>query len=166
MSTMHKDFRDILFALNEQGAKYLVVGGYAVSVHAEPRATKDLDLWIKTGTENCLAVYKALVAFGAPMAGMTPEDFNVRAQTGFQIGVAPVRIDLLHEIDGVTFDEAWENRIEAVLDGDTPAQVISREDLLANKLRSGRPRDLLDIEAIQEAGLAPKLPKSAADDVG
>jgi len=148
---MDKDFRDILFALNAQGAKYLIVGGYAVSSYTEPRATKDLDLWIKTDTENSYAVYRALAAYGAPLADVTPEDFNNKAQTGFQIGVAPVRIDILHHIDGVSFDEAWQNRTETLMDGDIPVYVISREDLIKNKLESGRPRDLLDIDAIRDA---------------
>ena len=154
---MYKDFRDILFALNAEKAKYLIVGGYAVSVHTEPRATKDLDLWIKTDAENSDAVYRALIVYGAPLAGMTAEDFNTRAQTGFQIGVAPVRIDILHHIDGVIFDEAWQNRVETVIDGDIPVHVISREDLLKNKLESGRLRDLLDVEAIREAASTSKL---------
>jgi len=148
---MYKDFRDILFALNAQGAKYLIVGGYAVSSYTEPRATKDLDLWIKTDTENSHAVYRALVAYGAPLADITPEDFKAKAQTGFQIGVAPVRIDILHHIDGVLFDEAWQNRTETLMDGDIPVYVISRDDLIKNKLESGRPRDLLDIDAIRDA---------------
>jgi hypothetical protein len=99
MSTLPQDFRDILIALNAERAKYLVVGGYAVSVHSEPRATKDIDLWIKTDAENSRAVYRALVAFGAPLGGISIEDFDLKANTGFQIGVAPVRIDLLHHID-------------------------------------------------------------------
>lgn len=147
---MHPDFRDILLALNAQNAKYLIVGGYAVGVHSEPRATKDLDLWIKTDSENSELVYKALIAYGAPLAGVTPADFNERAKTGFQIGVAPVRIDILHHIDGVTFDEAWERRVNDFLDG-IPVYVISREDFITNKLESGRPRDLLDIEDIRAA---------------
>ncbi len=147
---MHPDFRDILLALNAHNAKYLIVGGYAVGVHSEPRATKDLDLWVQTDSENGNAVFQALVAYGAPLAGVSPEDFSERAQTGFQIGVAPVRIDILHHIDGVSFNEAWDRRVEDWLDG-IPVHVISREDLLKNKLESGRPRDLLDIEDIQKA---------------
>jgi predicted nucleotidyltransferase len=153
MLTLPKDFRDILSALNAHGAKYLIVGGYAVSVYSEPRATKDIDLWIKTDSENSAAVYRALIAFGAPLADVSAEDFNTKAQTGFQIGVAPFRIDILHEIDGISFDEAWENRIEAIVDNDLTVQLISLNDLLKNKLHSGRPRDLLDVKSIREATL-------------
>jgi hypothetical protein len=158
MSILPKDFRDILTALNAEQAKYLVVGGYAVSVHSEPRATKDIDLWIKTDAQNSRAVYRALVAFGAPLGGISIEDFDLKAKTRFQIGVAPVRIDLLHQVDGLTFDEAWENRVEGLLDGNIPVYVISREDLIRNKLASGRKRDLLDVEAIHEAASQQKKP--------
>jgi hypothetical protein len=153
---MHPDFRDILIALNAQNAKYLVVGGYAVGAHSEPRATKDLDLWIQTSAENSEAVYRALASYGAPLEGVTPEDFNGAAKTGFQIGVAPVRIDILHQIDGVAFDEAWERRVRESLDG-ISVDVISREDLIKNKLASGRPRDLLDVEDIRNAATFRKL---------
>jgi hypothetical protein len=158
MSILPKDFRDILTALNAEQAKYLVVGGYAVSVHSEPRATKDIDLWIKTDAQNSRAVYRALVAFGAPLGGISIEDFDLKVKTRFQIGVAPVRIDLLHQVDGLTFDEAWENRVEGLLDGNIPVYVISREDLIRNKLASGRKRDLLDVEAIHEAASQQKKP--------
>jgi hypothetical protein len=160
MSILPRDFRKILIALNAQDAKYLVVGGYAVSVHSEPRATKDIDLWLKTDAENSRAVYRALVAFGAPLGGVSIEDFNLKATTGFQIGVSPIRIDLLHQVDGLTFDEAWENRVEGLLDVDVPVYVISREDLIRNKLASGRKRDLLDVEAIREAAPHQKKPSA------
>jgi hypothetical protein len=117
----------------------------------------DLDLWVQTDAENSKAVYQALVVYGAPLAGVSPEDFNKQAQTGFQIGVAPVRIDILHRIDGVSFDEAWERRVKDSLDG-IPVYVISLEDLVRNKLKSGRPRDLLDIEDIQKAATFRRKP--------
>ena len=165
MPKMNKDFREILSALNVQGAKYLIVGGYAMSAYSEPRTTKDLDIWIKTDAENSVAVYRALIAYGAPLGGISAEDFNSRAQTGFQIGVAPVRIDILHQIDGVSFDEAWKNRVEALTEDGIPVYVISREDLIRNKLESARPRDLLDVEAIREAASTPERIRSASDDV-
>jgi hypothetical protein len=154
---MDPDFHDILLALNVHNAKYLVVGGYAIGVHSEPRATKDLDLWVLTDIVNSKAVYRALVAYGAPLTGVSPEDFNEKAKAGFQIGVAPARIDILHQIDGVSFDEAWERRVEDWLDG-IPVHVISREDLIENKLASGRPRDLLDVEAIRKAAKYRRMP--------
>jgi hypothetical protein len=148
---MEKDHRDILLALNAQHAKYLIVGGFAMGTHAEPRATKDLDLWIKTDEANSLAVYHALVAYGAPMKGVTPEDFNETAKTGFQIGLPPLRIDILHSIDGVNFDEAWDRRVETQTEDGIAVYVISREDLLTNKLTVGRLQDIADVDAIRKA---------------
>lgn len=149
---LYQDFQELLCALNDHNVEYLLIGGYAVSVHSEPRATKDLDIWIRTDRENSVAVFKALAAFGAPLAGFTPEDFNDAPRSVFQMGVPPHRIDILQAIDGVNFDEAWQTRIETQIDG-VPVHLISSEMLIRNKLASGRPRDLLDVEDIREATL-------------
>ena len=149
---LYKDFRELLSALNEHSVEYLLVGGYAVGVYSEPRATKDLDVWIKPDRKNSIAVFKALAAFGAPLAGFKPEDFNDAPRSVFQMGVPPYRIDILQTIDGVGFDEAWQTRIEMNIDG-IPVHLISSEMLIRNKLASGRPRDLLDVEDIREATL-------------
>ena len=148
---MDKDLKELLLALNEHGVEYLVVGGYAVGVHSEPRATKDLDIFIRADIKNSEAVFRALGAYGAPLAGSKPEDFRDNPRSVFQIGVPPVRIDILQSIEGVTFDEAWRDRTEALVDGEIPAHVISREHLIQNKLASGRMRDLADVEAMREA---------------
>ena len=150
---MLKDQRDLLAALNAHGVKYLVIGGHAVSIHADPRGTKDLDVFIKADEENSKAVFAALAGYGAPLAGMTPADFNDKATTVFQLGVEPGRVDILQGIAGVTFDEAWENRVEKLLDGQTPAHVISREHLIQNKLAVGRLQDLADVEKLRETAL-------------
>jgi predicted nucleotidyltransferase len=144
------DLRDILSALNAHEVKYLLVGGYAVGVYSEPRATKDLDIFIQSDPENGEAVFRALAEYGAPLEGMTAADFSNKPDSVFQIGVPPVRIDILQSISGVTFDEAWENRITAFID-EIPTNVISRDDLIRNKLAAGRRRDLLDVEDIREA---------------
>lgn len=149
---MLKDQRDILMALNAHGVKYLVVGGHAVSIHAEPRGTKDLDVFIKADGENSRAVFAALADYGAPLAGMSPADFNDKPTTVFQMGVPPARIDILQGIAGVEFEEAWEDRVESLLDDQTPAHVISREHLIQNKLAVGRFQDLADVEKLREAG--------------
>ncbi len=149
---LYQDFQELLCALNDHNVEYLLIGGYAVSVHSEPRATKDLDVWIRTDRENSVAVFKALAAFGAPLAGFTPEDFNDAPRSVFQMGVPPHRIDILQAIDGVSFDEAWQTRIETQIDG-VPVHLISSEMLIRNKLASGRPRDLLDVEDIREETL-------------
>lgn len=150
-----KDLKELLRAFNEQKVKYLVVGGYAFGVYAEPRATKDLDLFIQADEENSKAVFRALAEYGAPLAGFSSSDF--RDGTSFQIGQPPARIDLLQSIDGVTFEDAWEHRIEGLIDAETPTIVISKEDLIKNKLATGRERDLLDVKELQAA--AASVPK-------
>ena len=142
-----KDLKELLSAFNDQGVKYLIVGGYAFGVHAEPRATKDLDIFIRSDEENSKAVYRALAQYGAPLGDLKPADFM--DGTTFQIGQPPARIDILQRIDGVTFDQAWENRIEALVDGEFRTAVISREDLIRNKLASGREQDLLDVKQLR-----------------
>ncbi len=147
---MAQDLKELLSALNAHSVKYLVVGGYAVGVHAEPRATKDLDVFIKADVQNSEAVFRALSAYGAPLAGYTPADFN-DGGSWFQMGQPPFRIDILQQIDNVDFDEAWDSRVETIIDGDLPAHVISREHLIQNKLACGRPRDLLDVVELRQA---------------
>lgn len=150
---MFKDQRDIIAAFNAHGVKYLVIGGHAVGVHVEPRGTKDLDVFIRADEENSKAVFAALADYGAPLGGMTPADFNDKPTTVFQMGIEPGRIDILQGIAGVTFDDAWDSRVEKLLDGDTPAHVISREHLIQNKLAVGRHQDLADVEKLREADL-------------
>lgn len=149
--TLPEDLKQLLLAFNANGVEYLVVGGYAVGVHAEPRATKDLDLFIRSDAANSEAMYRALADFGAPLTGLTPADFRDDPKSVFQIGQPPARVDILQSIDGVEFDEAWRDRIEVPLEG-VSTQVISAEHLIRNKLQSGRARDLADVEAIREAG--------------
>jgi len=146
---MPEDLKELLRAFNDQAVKFLVVGGYAFGVHAEPRATKDLDIFVRSDEENSKAVFRALAQSGAPLGGLTPSDF--KDGTTFQIGQPPARIDILQHIDGVTFDEAWENRIEGIIDGQIQAAVISRDDLIRNKLATGREQDILDVKKLQTA---------------
>jgi predicted nucleotidyltransferase len=145
-----EDLRQLLLVFNEHGVEYLVVGGYAVGIYAEPRATKDLDLFIRSEVKNSEAVYRALAAYGAPIAGLTPQDFRDDPNSVFQIGQPPARVDILQHIDGVEFDLAWNHRTEANVQG-VPAHIISAEHLIQNKLQSGRMRDLADVEAVREA---------------
>src|SRR5580658_5121456 len=112
---MYPDFNELLSIFNAHKVKYLIVGGYAVTFHAQPRATKDLDLFIRPDAENAKAVYAALAAFGAPLGELTPEDFLDR-EGFFRMGRAPVMVEILPAIKGVEFDHAWERRIEAVID--------------------------------------------------
>src|SRR6185312_12630195 len=125
-----------LRAFDNHGVKYLVVGGYAYGVYAEPRATKDLDIFISSDDENSRAVFQALAQFGAAMEGLSTADF--KDGSTFQISLPPARIDLLQRIDGLSFDEAWHNRIQGLIEGEIPINVIWRNDLIRNKLASGR----------------------------
>lgn len=146
---MNEDFLDMLSALSEAGAEYLVVGAYAMAAHGRPRATGDLDLWIRPTPENAERVWRALTVFGAPLHDLSPEELS-QPDLVLQIGVAPRRIDLLTSVTGVEFDEAWERRIAA----DVPTMrvpVIGREDLIRNKRALDRPRDRADL-ALLEGG--------------
>ena len=147
---MDQDLRDLLSACNVHKVFYLIVGGYAVSLHAEPRATKDLDILIRANEKNSELVFRALAQFGAPLAGYTVQDF-MDQESGFQIGLPPARIDILQRLEGVAFDEVWDQRVEALIDGDLPAHFISRAHLIRNKLAFARPRHLLDVQALRDS---------------
>jgi len=143
---VNSDFSDLLRLFNANKVKYLVIGGYAVIQYAEPRYTKDLDLWISADTDNAAAVYKALKEFGAPLAGLAEADF---AEEGYfyQMGIPPMRVDILMGIPGMEFDPAWQHRVEVDFD-DLVVQFISRDDLIQAKKASGRPQDLIDVDLL------------------
>jgi hypothetical protein len=149
---MYQDYKDLLSAFQSHGVKYLVVGGFAVIYHAQPRFTKDLDLFIKPAPANGKATYAALVEFGAPLQGIRPEDFTDR-NNFFRFGRDPQGFDILPDIPGIDFDAAWERRVEIVVDAATgqKASFISADDLITSKLASGRPQDLADADAIRHA---------------
>jgi len=140
---MNRDFVEMLSALSEAGARFLVVGAHALAVHGAPRATGDLDLWIQATPENANKVLRALRAFGAALFDLTESDLCAQ-DTVFQIGLPPSRIDILTGISGVTFNDAWERRVSVTI-GDLEVFVIGRADFIANKQASGRPKDLLDL---------------------
>ena len=146
---MISDFKDLLEVLDVYGVRYLIVGGYAVMKYTEPRLTKDLDLWVATDPDNAERTYRALMQFGAPIAGYSPSDFT-NEQFWFQIGVAPVRVDILLGIPGVSFEEAWARRVDDELLGVT-AHFISREDLILAKEASGRPGDKRDLRRLRKS---------------
>ncbi len=150
---VNPDFRDLFAALNDAGARYLVVGAHAVAFYAEPRFTKDLDVWVEASPANAPRVMSALRAFGAPMAAATEADF-IRPEITLQIGVAPNRIDVTTRIDGVAFESAWPNRTESTF-GDQPIWLIGRRDLVANKQAAGRPQDRLDLATLARHEPAP-----------
>jgi hypothetical protein len=147
---MNRDFRDLLSAFNDQGVEYLVVGAHALAAHGHVRATKDLEVWVRPDPSNAPRVLRALKAFGAPLHGLTEVDFTESGLI-FQIGVPPVRIDVITEIDGVEFDEAWPERVKAHL-GELEVPVLSREHLIQNKRAAGRLQDLADLERLEDPG--------------
>jgi hypothetical protein len=157
---MHRDFKEFLSILNAEKVKYLVVGGYAVSLHAQPRATKDLDILIKPNKTNATALFRALVKFGAPLEGLTPDDFAEHGSF-FRMGTPPVMVDILPEIAGVDFDHAWRRRVMETIDAKTElkAAYISADDLIVAKLAAGRPQDIADAEALHQARNRTAVPK-------
>jgi hypothetical protein len=149
---MYPDFKELLSVFNTRNVKYLVVGAYAVSLHAQPRATKDLDILVKPAVGNAKAVYAALTEFGAPLEGLSAGDFAERGPF-FRMGHDPVAVDILTDIPGVDFDAAWERRVEQVIDAASglKANFISAGDLIAAKLATARPQDIADVAAIRKA---------------
>jgi hypothetical protein len=145
---MNADFLDLLTALSAADARFLVVGGYAVGVHGRPRATKDLDVWIEASAGNARKVMQALRDFGAPLGDLVERDLEAPG-TGFKMGEPPSRIDILTQIEGVLFEDAWPRRLETSF-GSVRCAVIGRADLLANKRAAGRPQDLADVAALEK----------------
>lgn len=149
---MYQDYKDLLSAFHAHGVRYLIVGGFAVIFHAQPRFTRDLDLFIAADPANAQATYAALAAFGAALQGIRPEDFADR-NSFFRFGRDPRGFDILPDIPGVDFDAAWKRRVESVIDpaSGLKANFISADDLIAAKLAAGRPQDIADVEAIRKA---------------
>lgn len=147
---MNRDFRDLLSEFSAHGVEFLVSGAHALAAHGHVRATKDLDVWVRASAENAPRVLGALRAFGAPLSEVSATDFEKPGIT-FQIGVDPVRIDVITEVNGIAFDAAWPRRVVATIDG-LSVPVLSREDLIANKRATGRLQDLADVEALEKLG--------------
>lgn len=145
---MNPDYKDLLEVFNSKGVRYLIIGGYAVIKHSEPRFTKDLDVWVAIDPENADRVYAALVEFGAPVEHLTPKDFADKAAF-FTMGLQPNRIDILFDLEGVDLDHAWETRVDGIL-GDIPVHFIGRDDLIRNKEKVARLQDLADVEKLRE----------------
>lgn len=144
---MNRDFAEMLNTLADEGVEYLVVGGYALAGHGLPRATGDIDLWIRPTADNAARLWRALERFGAPRSRIALETFT-QPDVVYQIGLPPNRIDLLTTIDGVSFDDAWADRVECVVDS-VPFRILSRRHLIANKRATGRPQDLADLVRLE-----------------
>ena len=154
------DFRDMLSALSGEGAEYLLVGGYALAAHGLPRATKDLDLWVNPTRANAERVLRALREFGAPRFALSVDEL-VDPETVFQMGVPPNRIDILTDLDAVTFRTAWKRRASTTYGG-VRISMLGLDDLLANKRAVARPMDLIDAENLQRAKDNPKGARAKA----
>jgi hypothetical protein len=138
----------MLSALFAAGAEFMVVGAHALAAHGLPRATGDLDIFIRATPENARRVLAALREFGAPLFDLTERDLRT-PDTVFQIGLPPSRIDLLTSISGVTFDDAWPRHVDVAL-GTLIVPIIGRDDFVTNKKAAGRTKDLLDVQMLDE----------------
>lgn len=145
---LERDFKELLELLNKRKVEYLIVGGYALAVYGAPRATGDLDIWIKPEPDNARRLLRVLDEFGFGAVGLSEVDFTVSGNV-IQLGVPPVRVDFLTSISGVAWDEAVKNRQSGTLGGQ-PTYFIGRSDFISNKRALGRARDLADIEALGE----------------
>ena len=144
---MNRDFAEILQELSAADAEFLIVGAYAMAAHDQPRATGDIDIWIRPTPPNAERVWSALIRFGAPLHELSVTDLSSPGVV-FQMGLPPNRIDILTSISGLTFDEAWPNRM-TVERGTLRYFVIGKEDLIRNKRAVGRPKDVVDADALE-----------------
>jgi len=148
MAEVPCDFKELLECFNAHGVEFVVVGAHALAVHGRPRATGDLDLLMRPDLENAKRVLAALNDFGFPSMGFGPEGIAVPDQV-VQLGVPPVRIDILTSISGVSWEEAWASRVSGKIGG-VPVQVIGRDAYIANKRAAGRPKDLVDADEVEK----------------
>ena len=144
---LNRDYAEMLSALSETGAEFLLVGAYALAAHGIPRATGDMDLWVRPTSANAAKVWQALERFGAPLSRLRPEDLEIEGMI-LQIGVAPCRIDIVTRVSGLAFQEAWDHRESRQIVG-IPVPLISEEDLLRNKIAAGRPKDIGDVAMLK-----------------
>jgi len=142
------DFRDLLKLFNDHGVEFIIVGGYALAFHGAPRFTGDLDLFIQPSLGNARNVLKALAEFGFAFPNLTLDDFQ-KPDTVVQLGLPPIRIDLITSISGVSWEEANAHK-EPGLYGEIPVCYLGRNEFIRNKTASGRKKDLADLEALGE----------------
>jgi predicted nucleotidyltransferase len=141
------DYRDLLKGLNRHKVRYLIIGAYAVIYYTEPRFTKDLDIWIEPESENADRLYKALRAFGAPLKGIASRDFTNKKLV-YQIGIEPVRADIIMGIPGIGFNYAWRRKRVTSFDG-IKVNIIGINELIASKRKTRRTADAVDVERLR-----------------
>jgi hypothetical protein len=144
---LNPDFRAILSAFTEEQVDFIVAGAYALAAHGLPRATGDIDPWMRMSTGNSRKIWKAFEVFGAPMKGLQQEDFE-KKDLIVQIGRPPRRINVITSVSGLDFDDAWKNRTIVEIEG-LSISVLGREDLVRNKKVVGRPQDLADVKRLE-----------------
>ena len=157
---MYQDFKELFVAFNAHKVKYLIIGGYAVGFHAEPRATKDIDILIGNDPDNAKKAYAALKEFGAPLRGITALDL-IEKDTFFRMGNSPIMIDILSAAAGIDFEMAWSRKISMTIDKKmkSKAWAVSSEDLITSKVAAGRPQDLADVAALRAVAKIVAKPK-------
>ncbi len=143
---MNQDFLDLLRAFVAHDVRFLIVGAYALAIHGRPRATGDLDVWVDATPNNAARVYEALRRFGAPLDDVSERDFSVPGIV-YQIGLPPGRIDVLTQLSGLVFDDAWPTRLRGSF-GEIETDFIGREAFIRNKLATGRAKDRVDVESL------------------
>jgi predicted nucleotidyltransferase len=154
---LNKDYKEMLQCLLEENVRFLLVGAYAVAVHGFHRATKDIDFFVWATPENAANLMRALSKFGAPLHDISEADFSSEGVV-FQIGNSPRRIDIITNISGVKFEQAYANKTTISIEG-IEVPVISLEDLIANKRASARTQDLADVEKLES--VSPRKGKSS-----
>ena len=140
------DYRDLFKVLNRYRVRYLIVGAYAVTFYTEPRFTKDLDIWVEANIQNAERLYKALTKFGAPLKNIRLKDFTNERMI-YQIGVAPVRIDIMMGLPGLKFEQAWKNRRKSKY-ADIAINILGIKELIYSKRKTKRVQDILDIKRL------------------
>ena len=146
---LNQDYKEMLLTLLEEDVKFILVGAYALAALGFPRATGDMDIFIQPDQDNAAKVYKALRKFGAPLQNITVEDFSIPG-TIFQIGIIPRRIDIINSIDGVTFDDAYKDKTIVKIEN-LSIPVLSKEKMIKNKKSTGRAKDKVDAETLENS---------------
>jgi hypothetical protein len=140
---VQSDFRDLLELLNKHRVEYMLVGGYALAFHGAPRYTGDMDIFVRVSSQNAVRIMAALNEFGFGSVGLAAEDFQK------QLGVPPVRVDIVTSLTGISWEDAYSNRVQGKY-GDITLFYIGRDQFISNKKATGRKRDLADLEALGE----------------
>jgi len=156
--TLASDFEEFVQLLNQHNIEYMIVGGYALAFHGNPRHTGDLDIWINISEDNAEKMIRVLVDYGLGSLGLKKADF-LKPRYVTQIGYPPLRIDILNNIDGIEFRQALKSMQKIQVENNLTLNYIGLNDFIKNKQASGRAQDLADIKAIQKKKSPKKLPQ-------